>query len=768
MALSNPIRLSLLLSAAFLLPLSFEARTISGTVFSDSDSTAIIGASCRLYADTIFLSGTTTAGDGAFSIATEKKSKLRLEVSMTGFNTSEIVVDKSGDVEIGKVYLSEGIALDEITVKANSMVDSRGRTIVFPSADEVKASSTAISLFQKLPLDGLEVNPINRTIAVDGGAPVILINGRPASVNEFNALQPKDIAKIEYSRVTPARYADRGNSGFINITLKERSDGGQVYLWGRSAVNTAFVDANINASYHQGPSQFSVAYVPSWRNYKRVYDNTTESYVGDDFRVDLESHDRNPFNYAIHDLQVKYDYTPDDKSLFSATFNASPGTDNRRTIADNKDSYFGDYKNYNTSAGEDFAPSLDLFFKRNFNEKGSLEVQVVGTLSNSDYRRTNSYIYDDGTVSDYVMNVDSRRRSLISELCYSHTFSDRTSLSAGVQNTLSRSTNTYLTTDYEPVLTENNNYIYARLGQQVGKVHLSLSTGAKLFWIKNDQNKRNFVRNLTTAQVSWNIDSRWSINGAFQYTPAIPSLSALTDYPQQQTPYLISNGNPDLKVAENFVYQLQVAYRVGKFSASYRSAIVNISNNVVNDVTYIGDNMFLSQSVNAKRLRYYLNDIRLKLSGIAGFGANVYLGLTHYQSDGSTWEHDLTSFDASFSLWWNSGPFTIAYWRKLPGKYLNGHIVGKEENGDALSFEYKPDKHWTIGASWMYMFDKKGTRYPSWDYSEVRPSFTERHIENNGNMVVLSLSYSADFGSIFRTSRRSLNNSDTNSSLLKM
>lgn len=35
-------------------------------------------------------------------------------------------------------------------------------------------------------------------------------------------------------------------------------------------------------------------------------------------------------------------------------------------------------------------------------------------------------------------------------------------------------------------------------------------------------------------------------------------------------------------------------------------------------------------------------------------------------------------------------------------------------------------------------------------------------------MVVLSVSYSADFGSIFRSSRRSLNNSDNESSLLKL
>ena len=68
----------------------------------------------------------------------------------------------------------------------------------------------------------------------------------------------------------------------------------------------------------------------------------------------------------------------------------------------------------------------------------------------------------------------------------------------------------------------------------------------------------------------------------------------------------------------------------------------------------------------------------------------------------------------------------------------------------------------------MYMFETKGTQYPAWNYSKTNPSYRERYIKNNGNMVVLSVSYSTDFGSIFRSARRSLNNSDSGSSLLKM
>lgn len=745
-----------------------SARTIKGEVRSDADSTAIVGATCRLMSGAQFITGTVSDDNGAFEISANSKSKLSLEIAMTGYETAAIVIDSEKDINVGTVYLPEGVMLDEVSVVADAITDIKGRTIVFPSEPDVKASSTAISLFQKLPLAGLDANPVNRSLSVDGGTPMILINGVPSTIDDFNALQPKDIAKIEFSRITPARYADRGNKGFLNITLKKRQDGGNVYIWGRSAVNTAFVDGNMRASYHQGPSQFTLMYNPSWRNYQQVYDNSSESYIGSDFRVDLEEHDRNPFNYHNHNIGVKYDYSPDLKTLLSATFRITPSYDHSRSLAHTADSQLGEYENNNIKSGKDLAPSLDLFFKREFNDRNAMELQLVGTLSYGDYRRSNKFFFSDGSVSDYVMDVDSRRRSLISEISYTHQFSDKTSLSGGYQNTVSHSTNKYLISGYKPVLTENNNYVYARLGQQMGNLYLSLSTGAKLYWIKNDVNRRHFIRNLTTAQISWNISRKWSMAGAFQYSPSIPSLAALTDYPQQQSPYLVSNGNPDLKVAQNFRYQLMPSFRHNKFSASLLMNYSTTSDFVMNDMAYEGDGMFLSQSINARRSWYAGANLTLKLGEIAGFGANVNFGVDHYETMSDVWTHHLTSFDASFAVWWNRGPFTVSYWRKVPGKYLSGNYVGKDENGDALSFEYQPDKHWTLGASWMYMFDKKGTKYPAWGYSDVNPYYRERYIKNNGNMVVLSASYSADFGTIFRSSRRSLNNSDSSSSLLKM
>ncbi len=765
------LRLAIFILSALSMSALLQARSISGTVVSDRDSTSVAGAICRLSDHNHQSIGGSTSGvDGAFAIESAPDRQLILVVSMTGFSPTEIIIESgSKDVALGLIYLNEGVSLEGITVNASHAIsDQRGRTIIFPSASDVKASPTSLSLFQKLPLAGLEANPINRTLSVDGGSPVILINGVPSTSDDLNALKPGDIAKIEYSRITPARYADKGNSGLIAITLKERSDGGQIYTWGRTALTTAFVDAIIRASYHQGPSQFGLSYNPSWRNYQQVYDNTYESYISDDFKVDLAEHDRNPFNYSYHNLQLKYNYSPNTATLFSATFKVTPQSKGSRMIAQTLDSELGEYSNYNHVKGRDFTPSLDLFFRRDFNDNNSLEAQVVGTLSSSEYRRTNNYMMPDDNNQSYIMDVDSRRRSLISEICYDHRFSEKTSLSAGIQNTISHSNNTYLTSDYKPVLTENNNYVYAKLGQQIGSVNLSLATGAKLFWIKNDINRRNFVRNLSTVQLSWGISPKWRLSAAFRYSPGIPSLSALTDYPQQQTPYLISNGNPDLKVSQTFIYQIMLSFRHKKFSASLLVNYRQISDYVTDDIVYLGNYLFLSQSVNAGKAWLADANLNLNINDIAGFGANLNLGFDHTEMAGETWCHHINSFSGSFSVWWNKGPYTISYWRKIPGKYLSGHYVGKEENGDALSLSFKPDNHWTLEASWMYMFDTKGTKYPSWGYSPVNPCYRERYIRNNGNMVVLSVSYSTDFGSIFRSASRSLNNSDNGSSLLEL
>lgn len=104
-----PLLLVLLCAAQLL-----SARTIQGTVLASNDSTAVAGATCRLLADGKLLSGASTDVNGAFLIETHAKSALNLEISMTGFSPTDVII-KAGakNLDIGVVYIDRGTTAGE-------------------------------------------------------------------------------------------------------------------------------------------------------------------------------------------------------------------------------------------------------------------------------------------------------------------------------------------------------------------------------------------------------------------------------------------------------------------------------------------------------------------------------------------------------------------------------------------------------------------------------------------------------------------------------
>ena len=149
----------LLLLLIFSLPL-IKARTIQGYVVSASNSTAVVGASCRLMSDGKLIAGTNVNTEGEFLLETDLKTPLELGISMTGYSSTKILIESgSKNLNLGLIFLDEGTMLNEVTVTGNSVVHSKGRTIIYPSGADVKSSETSISLFQKLLFQGFEQIP---------------------------------------------------------------------------------------------------------------------------------------------------------------------------------------------------------------------------------------------------------------------------------------------------------------------------------------------------------------------------------------------------------------------------------------------------------------------------------------------------------------------------------------------------------------------------------------------------------------------------------
>ncbi len=128
---------------------TLSARTISGIILSSKDSTAVVGANCRLLSGGKQIAATVAGTNGDFSLETDLKTALNLEVLMTGYSSTAIIIESGAkNYNLGTVFLDEGIELEGVTVTANTVVRSKGRTIVYPAGEDVKRTEEHTSELQ--------------------------------------------------------------------------------------------------------------------------------------------------------------------------------------------------------------------------------------------------------------------------------------------------------------------------------------------------------------------------------------------------------------------------------------------------------------------------------------------------------------------------------------------------------------------------------------------------------------------------------------------
>ena len=114
--------------------------------------------------------------------------------------------------------VEKSVTLDEVTVKAAKVVNKPDGMILYPTDAQKTASNNGYSILEKLSLANIRVDNINHSItAIDNrGGVQIRINGIIVGKQEMLALNPKDIAKIEFINNPGVRY---GEALPVSLTL---------------------------------------------------------------------------------------------------------------------------------------------------------------------------------------------------------------------------------------------------------------------------------------------------------------------------------------------------------------------------------------------------------------------------------------------------------------------------------------------------------------------------------------------------------------------
>ena len=231
-AMSRLLRLCCMALLAVLAPLSLGAQTVavSGTVV-DENSDPVAGATVAVKGAT---SGVMTAANGSYAISAPMGATLVF--SFVGYGNSEEAVDGRTTINV-RLTTSEQ-ALDEVVVVGygtqrkvtltGAVAGVRGAEVTVTKNENVQNMLTGKIAGVRVWQKSAEPGTFNNNFDIRGmGSPLVVIDGIPRTMAEFQRLNPNDIDDVSVLKdASAAIYGVRAANGVLLVTTKKGEAGG--------------------------------------------------------------------------------------------------------------------------------------------------------------------------------------------------------------------------------------------------------------------------------------------------------------------------------------------------------------------------------------------------------------------------------------------------------------------------------------------------------------------------------------------------------------
>lgn len=747
--------------------------TIKGRVLLSEDSTVVTGASVRLRdRKEATIKGTTSGTDGRFSLRGEKDIISDLLITFLGTTPERIGIKgaRGGELDLGDIYLhADDKTLSEVVVQG--ALKSIDREIVFPDPHFIKSSPNVLNLLQSLSLRGLNIDTSRRSANIRGKGIYWMINGVPKTFQDVLRLSPKEILRIEYSDIATIRLLDRDQGGSINIILKERTDGGGIHTSLSSALVVGCANADISGNYHSGKSDVTLAYSGNYRDYPRWTHDVTQTFNKPDVTIKREEDGYDsPFGYLENNIDLNYVYRPREADIFSLTWRSlifNQGSDLRSSIRETgKESYYrrsvSRYKTFNTA--------LDGYYKHLFADGEILEANIVGSGNFSNNNRDLTDTSNETIIKQISNPVRNRYYSILGEVTYTKSLHPSLNLSLGLQEKYSGADNYYFSTDKADRLDQNNTYLYGQLSGTLTKdLQYNFGTGLKVFYVDDTREKKTFVKNKSSLNLYYAPTQEWSFSLGSYYTPYLPSLSELTTITEQYDHLMYYSGNPFLKPGNGLNSRLTSSYRKGKISANLDLTYDYTFDPIYTEISYSRElDAFISKPQNGHyeskagaKLNFRFNNLFDFLTILGAAGYNFFrndVGSSTLRKGDFYWEVSALATYKDFTL--------AGYYIDQPAT-LYGLSYMKPGPGSGLTALWSKERL-QLYAQILWLGIPYGDSYTNTVYSDAAPYQEHIIIPENGNMFVLGVVWDFSFGKKAKRFNRSLNNYDSDNSVIKV
>ena len=759
------------------LPLLSQQITLKGTVVDEKTNELLEFVNVVLLkTDSSFINGCNSGQKGEFILPAIEPGDYLLSVTFLGYRKSIIKLDNlTTSIDLDKVFLQqETQLLNEVVIQGSSRINKVDRQIILPTSIQVKSSNSGYELLNSMMLPGLRVDPIQNSIrALGGGNVQVRINNIIASMVQVKALRPSNVLRVEYIDDPGVRYGDENVSAVINFIVKQKEAGVSISADFQNAPFVGFANDFLSLRANNKKSEFGLDYSVNWRNYKKRYSDVEERYTYPTAELQRTMKGiEQPFGYLDHAIEASYNLTETDKYVFNAVFR-----DNISNSPNNDFSYQISYNNPDMPVSTSRLhatmkcnlPSLDLFYQKQLRRRQSITLNAVGTIIQSKYERSYFEYQNVETSPGFAYSTDGTKYSFIGEGLYDKEFS-HFKLTSGLKYSQSHTENIYTgSTNTTAELNNSSLYVYGQLQGKLNKVNYLIGVGLSRSGFNETAKKYIFYTFQPNASISYSFLKTSFLRYRFSIVPLLPSLSALSNVRQDLEDFRVNVGNPNLKPYRRYRNNIYYQFRKNIVTATISEIYDYFKNPIMGDV--------FREDVNNKSTFVYTFNNQKKFQRLGTIASlsigpvkdivTIMLegGIEQYFSDGNNYSHKYTNryiaagLQAYYKNW-------IFYTTASTGdNSLSGETISMGEVESNIGLFYKI-KNCRVGLSMIYPYSD-GYKSGSELLSNIAYSKSWTHIKENGRMLILNLAWNVDYGKKHQSGKKTLNNSDTDSGIVK-
>ena len=746
-------------------------NTISGIIVDDSDNSALISASVTVHNESdSLLCGTLTDESGKFVIKGIENGSYILRFRYVGYNDSFVeITNLDKDINIGEIRLipSETL-LDDVVVTADVVMKKSDRQLILPTREQKRTATNGINLLQRIPISRITVNPVDKTIKTTLGENVQLrINGVEATKEEVNAIRPDDVIRVEYYDNPGLRFG--GVAAVLDYIIKTKENGGNLagdFTNGIS--NLGYGEYNISAKYNWKKSAIST--VVSWerRDLKWIRENHEDFNLPDYTIHNLEMGEPTKMKYDYINVAVNYNRS-DERSVFNVAFRNNYD-DKPNAVTDRNSTLYQGEKTYRISdrlKSRTYIPALDVYYQLNLKNDQHLYFDVVGTYINSSSNRCYSMVAigDGEDIPAIISQTEGNKYSIIGEAIYERPLG-KGGMTAGLKHTQAYMNNIYDGNISSKVsMNTAESYLFAEYKQSVNRFTYVLGLGGTRTW--NGQNGVSQEKYILkpTVTLSYNAPKNFFVRYNAYMSGYSPSLSDLSDVTQEIDVYQVRRGNPKLQSVTYFSNSLTASWRY-KFISAELFGRYSYDHKPIMEETLLEGNRFVRTMANQKGFH------RINLQStiqVFPWKEHVMIKLNpfynRYISNGNNYTHTHSNVGFRGSVTGMYKNWIVMADISTSQHDLWGETLSRGEALHSIVVGYNHDK-FSIQGMVLNPFTKRYEQGVD-NLSVSAPNRQLAYSTQFSRIVMLNVSFNLDFGRQRNGYNKRINNSDTDSGIMR-